>query len=130
MTYYKMVFRKLFKGFFLVSSFHLLLALTYFVAFPLTQDFLASAASIDPASIDNSTFVLVINFFILMASVGFALMFNLFIKQLVPRYAEIKVSPLFLDKEDLRPIMVSEPAIPTYNVQLTEKPKKKIIIQF
>ncbi|KKQ93631.1 MAG: hypothetical protein UT18_C0017G0001 [candidate division CPR2 bacterium GW2011_GWC2_39_10] len=114
----------------MVSSFHLLLALTYFVAFPLTQNFLANAASIDPASIDNSTFLLVINFFILMASIGFALMFNLFVKQLVPKQAEIKISPLVLDREDLRPITASDHTISTYNVQLTEKPKKKIIIQF
>ncbi|HBG81787.1 TPA: hypothetical protein DDW69_03010 [candidate division CPR2 bacterium] len=122
MAYYKSVFTKLFRGFFLVGTFHLLIALTYFVTFPVSQDFLANAASsMDYGTIDNSNFVFLINFFILIASIGLAMLASVTLKQLGSSKNQIKIAPLVLE-----PIEIAKPQI----TKAKQTPKKKIIIQF
>ena len=111
-----------------MSVFHALLALTYFVAFPVSQNFLANAAAgLTYGVSTDATFVLLINLSILVTSIGLAMMTNAFIGQLAPQKARISILPLVLEPT---PIDTNESVAPSIAQTPETAPKKKVIIQF
>lgn len=128
MSRYKSLFSKIFKAFSLTLFFHALIGATYFIAFPVNQNFAANAANLGgEAYLGDSFYVLLINFFILITSVGLVIMFNFFFKQLAPQKQEIKIAPFLYEQQ--KKAMPSQNPNPS-NTAPKRTEKKKIILQF